>query len=334
MGRPARPCYPAPVSALPTSTAVPDPAASVHPEETASSDNLERAVLFMVAVAFVLPMINACAKYLSTYPVLQVTWARYAGHFIFMLLLFAPRNGLDLLRSNRPALQLTRSTLHCLSALLTFSALATVALPTATAISFSAPLIVTALAPFLLGERVGPTRWFAVGIGFIGALVILRPGGGSYDVAVLLLFGNAAASAMIQILSRKVSRHDRALTSNTYMVLVGFVLTTLPLPFVWQNPANRLDLLIFLAIGVVGGVGHYMLVRAFELAPAAFVSPFNYGQILGATLLGYLIFGQLPDLWTWVGAGIIAGSGLFILFRERHLRRRRLAAAPPRPSAA
>jgi drug/metabolite transporter (DMT)-like permease len=276
----------------------------------------------MIIVALVLPMINACAKYLAAYPVTQITWARYAGHFGFMLLLFAPRNGLDLLRSHKPALQLIRSTLHCLSALITFYALAFVPLSTATAVSFSAPLIVTALAPFLLGERVGPARWAAVAIGFVGALVILRPGAGSFEPAILLLFLNALASAMIQILSRKVSRYDRALTSNTYMVLVGFVLMSLPLPFVWQNPRSGLDALVFLGIGIVGGIGHYMLVRAFEMAPAAFVSPFNYGQILGATLLGYLIFGQLPDAWTFLGAAIIAGSGLFILFRERHLRRR------------
>jgi drug/metabolite transporter (DMT)-like permease len=281
------------------------------------ADNLERAVLFVVLAVLVLPIINACAKFLTSYSVIQITWARYAGHFLFMLLIFAPRSGLDLLRTTRLPLQLTRSSLHCLSAILTFYALGFVALPTATAISFSAPLIVTALAPLVLGERVGFIRWLAVAAGFTGALVVVRPGASGQDWAVALLLANAAASAVIQLMSRKLAQHDGAVISNTYMVLVGFVLMSLPLPFVWRMPTDPLDALVFLGIGVTGGLGHYLLVRAFELAPAVFVSPFTYGQILGATLISYLVFGQLPDGWTWVGAAIIVASGLFILYWER-----------------
>ncbi len=281
------------------------------------ADNLERAVLFVVLAILVLPVINACAKFLNSYSVIQITWARYAGHFLFMLLVFAPRSGLALLRSTRLPLQLTRSSLHCLSAILTFYALGFVALPTATAISFSAPLMVTVLAPLVLGERVGVTRWLAVAAGFIGALVVVRPGASGQDWAVALLLANAAASAVIQLMSRKLAQHDGAAISNTYMVLVGFVLMSLPLPFVWRMPSDLLDALVFVGIGISGGVGHYLLVRAFELAPAAFVSPFTYGQILGATLISYLVFGQLPDAWTWVGAAIIVASGLFILYWER-----------------
>jgi drug/metabolite transporter (DMT)-like permease len=282
-----------------------------------SRDNIERAVLFVVLAVLVLPIVNACAKYLDGYSVIQITWARYAGHFAFMLLVFVPRSGLDLLRSTRLTLQLIRSTLHCASAIITFYAIAFVALPTATAISFSAPLMVTALAPLVLGEKVDLTRWLAVAAGFVGALVVVRPGASGQDWAVLLLLVNAVASAAIQLLSRMLAQHDGAETSNTYMVLVGFVLTSLPLPFVWRMPESTTDALVFLCIGLSGGIGHYLLVRAFELAPAAFVSPFTYGQILGATLISYLVFGQLPDIWTWVGAAIIAASGLFILFRER-----------------
>jgi drug/metabolite transporter (DMT)-like permease len=290
---------------------------SSPPQASVQNDNLERAVLFVVLAVLVLPVINACAKYLSSYSVVQITWARYAGHFLFMLLMFAPRSGLNLLRTTRLPLQLTRSSLHCLSAILTFYALGFVALPTATAISFSAPLMVTALAPLVLGERVGLIRWVAVAAGFVGALVVVRPGASGQDWAVGLLLANAAASAVIQLMSRKLAQHDGAVISNTYMVLVGFVLMSLPLPFVWRMPTELLDALVFVGIGVTGGVGHYLLVRAFELAPAAFVSPFTYGQILGATLISYLVFGQFPDSWTWIGAAIIVASGLFILYWER-----------------
>lgn len=283
-------------------------------------DNPTRAAIYMLLAAVTLPAINACAKYLSSYPVIEITWARYAGHFLFMIAVFAPTHGLAMLRSTRPGLQLLRSSLHCASAFLTFTALAYVALPTATAISFTAPLMVTALAPSLLGEKLGLDRGIAVVTGFLGALIIVRPGFSDQTFALVLLLLNALCSANIQIMSRMLAGYDKALTSNTYMVVVGFVLMSLPLPFVWQNPANWTDILVFCAIGIFGGAGHYFLVSAFEQAPASFVAPFNYGQIVGAATFGYFIFGQLPDMWTWIGAAIIAASSLYVLLRERRRR--------------
>ncbi len=282
-----------------------------------SRDNLERAVLYMVFAALLLPGINACAKHLGGYSVLQVAWARYAGHFALMIAAFAPAYGLGILRSSALPVQLMRSGLHCASALLMFSALTMVPLTTATAINFCAPLVVVALAPLMLGERLGWHRALAVAVGFAGALIVVRPGSSDHGLATALLLANAVASALIQILSRKLAGRDRAITSNTYMVVIGFFVLSLPLPFVWQNPANTLDLLVFAAMGVFGAAGHYFLVSAFERAPATFVTPFNYLNIIGAALLGYMIFGHLPDAWTWVGAAIIAGSGIFVLVRER-----------------
>jgi drug/metabolite transporter (DMT)-like permease len=279
------------------------------------------AVTYMLLAAATLPAINACGKYLAAYSVVQITWARYAGHFLFMVVVFAPAAGLGILRSTRPGLQLARSSLHCASAVFTFTALAYVALPTATAISFSAPLMVAALAPLLLGEKLGGDRAAAVIVGFAGALIIVRPGFSDQTFALVLLLLNAACSANVQILSRKLAGYDRALTSNTYMVVVGFILMSLPLPFVWATPESRTDILVFCAIGLFGGIGHYFLVSAFEQAPATFVSPFNYVQIVGATFYGYVVFGQLPDIWTWVGTAVIAASGLYVLMRERRRRR-------------
>lgn len=301
----------------PANDPLPTGAAGKAAAGTRPLDHLGLAVVFVLSAVMVLPIINACAKYLGDYSVLQIAWARYAGHFAFMLLVFVPRSGLDLLRSSRLGLQLARSALHCASALLTFYALRSVSLPTATAIQFTAPLMVTGLAAAVLGERVGAAHWIAVGVGFAGALVVVRPTGAGDDVAMLLLLVNAAMSAAIQIMSRRLAWHDRAATSNTYMVLVGFVLTSVPLPFVWEMPRSATDAAVFVAAGIAGGIGHYLLVRAYELAPAAFVSPFTYAQLLGATLLSALVFHQLPDFWTWVGAAIVAGSGLFILYRAR-----------------
>jgi drug/metabolite transporter (DMT)-like permease len=303
----------------------PSPEASDLPrgQPPVPPDNLGRAVFYMVLAALLLPAINACAKHLSGYSVLQIGWARYAGHFVFMLIVFAPANGLAMLRSSALPLQLVRSGLHCASALLMFSALAMVALTTATAINFSAPLIVTALAPLMLGERIGWHRMAAVCVGFAGALIVVRPGYTDTGLATALLLINAVISALIQILSRKLAGRDRAITSNTYMVVIGFAVLTLPLPFVWRTPLLAIDIFTFVAMGIFGGLGHYFLVSAFEQAPATFVSPFNYLQLIGAGVLGYVIFGQLPDIWTWVGAAIIAGSGIFVLLRERRAARTR-----------
>jgi drug/metabolite transporter (DMT)-like permease len=281
-------------------------------------DNVRRAVLFMVLAAALLPLLNASSKYLSqTYPVLEITWARYAGHLFFMLLVFAPRRGLRLLASSQPILQLVRSTLLCVSTLVFIAGLASVMLPTATAISFTGPLIVTALSPLVLKEAVGPRRWLAIIIGFGGALVVVRPGLDPAYEGALLIFAGAFAAALYQLLTRKLAAHDPAETSITYIALAGFVLTSLPLPFLWQTPVSLWDALVFAGLGFFGGFGHYCLVRAFELAPAPVVAPLNYGQLVGATLLGFMVFGQVPDYWTWLGAAIIAGSGLFMLWGER-----------------
>jgi drug/metabolite transporter (DMT)-like permease len=281
-------------------------------------DNYARAVLFMLLAAALLPVLNASIQYLApAYPIGELLWARYAGHLGFMLVVFAPRYGLALFASTRPGLQVARSLLFCGSTFLTFYALGFVPLATAAAIFLTAPLIVTGLAPFVLDERVGVTRMLAVAAGFLGALIVVRPGSGALHWAAFLIFGSAAASALTQLLSRKLAAHDSPETSNTYMVTAGFLLASIPLPFIWQPPGNYWDAFLFVMLGVLGGWGHYFVVRAFELAPAPFLSPFNYAQILTAALVGFLVFGQLPDLWTWCGAAIIAASGLFILFHER-----------------
>jgi drug/metabolite transporter (DMT)-like permease len=262
-------------------------------------------------------MLNASAKYLTDdYSVLQITWARYAGHFVYMLMVFVPYRGLALLRSQQIPLQLLRSSLLCMATLIYITALAFVPLTTAAAISFTAPFIVTAFAPFILGERVSLRRWIAITVGFAGALIVIRPGEGM-NLAALLVFGSAASAAFYQLLSRKLAAGDPADTSITYIAVTGFLLTSLPLPFIWQTPGSVLDWVLFASLGFFGGFGHYFLVRAFEVAPAPFVSPFNYLQLAGAVLLGWVVFGQLPDMFVWLGSAIIIGSGVYILYSER-----------------
>lgn len=292
--------------------------------QTRARDDLPRAVLYMLLVAILIPLLNASAKYLTTrYPVIEVVWARYAGHFVYMVIVFTPALGPRLFVASRPGLQLLRSALLCISSIIFIAALAYVPLTTATAISFTGPFIVTALAPLLLGERAGVARWAFVGVGFLGALIILRPGLGAVEPAAFLVFASALASALYQILSRRLAAVDRAETSITYIALVGFVITTIPLPFAWVTPNSWHDVLIFIALGVFGGFGHYFMVRAFELAPAPFVSPFNYLGLVGAAILSIVVFGQWPDFWVWFGAAVIAGSGIVMLYYEHRQRSRR-----------
>ncbi|WP_169054885.1 DMT family transporter [Azospirillum sp. TSA2s] len=277
-----------------------------------------QAVLLMIVTAIVIPLLNATVKYLGgRYPVAELQWLRYAGHFLFMMVVFLPRYRWALFRTRRPDLQAARSVLFCASSLIMFYALEHTPLATATAIGFTAPLMVTALAPLLLRENVGPVRLCAVVVGFVGALIVVRPGYSPLHWSAALIFLSAMTSALTQILSRKLSGQDPSATSSTYMVLLGFALSSIPVPFVWVPPADLRDAILFLALGTLGGFGHYCLVRAFEVAPAPFVAPFIYLQIFGAAALGWLAFGQLPDLWTWVGSAVIIASGIVVLLRER-----------------
>jgi len=282
------------------------------------------AVAFMLAAAILIPLLNAEVKYLGLfYPVIQLLWCRYFGHVVFMLVVFAPRKGKALFRSRRPWLQIVRSLLFCLTSFLMFCALQYVPVGTAAAVSFTAPMVVLVLSPFMLGETVGPLKTVAAISGFAGALFVIQPGGDAFHPAVLLVLLSACTSALTQILSRKLASHDTPETSNTYMAAAGFVLTSLMLPFFWQSPDSLVHVGLLVSMGILGGCGHYCLVRAFEVAPAPFVAPFTYLQIVGATLLGYLLFSELPNLWSCIGTFIIVLSGLVVLLGEQYLESRR-----------
>jgi drug/metabolite transporter (DMT)-like permease len=276
----------------------------------------------MMYAAALIPLLNASAKYLTAnYSVVEIAWARYAGHFFYMLAVFAPRRGPRLLVTSRPVLQLVRSSLLFASTAIYFSALGYIPLVTAAAISFMSPFIVTALAPLVLGEKVGLRRWVSVALGFAGAMVVIRPGTSAVNAAALLVFASATSSALYQLLTRKLAAHDPAETSITYIALAGFLLASVALPFTWKTPETLLDFSLFIALGLFGGFGHYFMVRAYELAPAPLIAPFNYAQLIGSLILGVAVFGQFPDLWTCVGAAMIVGTGIYLLLREGRRRK-------------
>jgi drug/metabolite transporter (DMT)-like permease len=278
----------------------------------------------MALAMSLLPCLNASAKYLGhSYSTVEIVWARYAGHFAYMVLVFFPRRGLHLFATANLWVQVLRSALLVSATGVYFTALHYTDLPTAAVISFVSPFIITALSGVMLGEPVGPRRWSAVGVGFLGALLILRPGSGVVHLASFLVLISAACNALYQLLTRSLAARDSAETSNTYIAVVGFVLSSLAVPFFWQTPTSSLDLLLFVSLGIFGGFGHYFIVKALEWGPAAVVAPLNYGQLIGTVIIGYFAFDEFPDRWTWVGAIVIIASGLYIFYRERRLMRLR-----------
>jgi drug/metabolite transporter (DMT)-like permease len=288
-----------------------------------------RAVGYMCLAAAFFPILNSSVKYLGArYPITEVFFARYLGHCLICLAVFLPRHGLSLFTTSRPLLHGLRACLLFSASALFFLGIQQIDLSTAAAVSFAGPIFVTALSVPLLGERVGPRRWSAVLIGFVGALIIIRPGTAVMQWGAVLVLADALAYAIYQILSRKVGGIDPAYTSITLAGLGGLVLASLLLPFFpLRLPMNALDLALFAGIGLWGLLGHYFVIKAVQWGRAAVVAPVGYVELIGATLASWLIFNQFPDLWTWIGAAIIVASGLYITLRERHLQRLRTVEA-------
>lgn len=305
-------------AAHPTTTA----AMTESPVRSNTRQQVLRGILFMCLAICIMPAMNATAKYLvADYPMPQVVWARFTGHFLFTIAIFLPSLGWRLFIPNRPAMQFGRSVVMFTSNGLFIVALASISLPTSSAIMFTAPLMLTALSVPFLGERVGTRRWVAVIFGFTGAILIIRPGLGSMQWGAILTFGSAALFAVYQIMTRKIGDDDPAETSIVYMALIGAVIMTLALPFYFETPREPLHWMLFGVVGCLGGVTQYFVIKSLQCAPASIVAPYLYGELIGATLLGFAIFGDFPDLWTWTGASIIVASGLYVAYREAVVRR-------------
>lgn len=278
-------------------------------------------ILSIVASSvFFAPLSQTATKYLAAdFPLLQIVFFRSLGQTLWMVALFWPVHGIRMFHSNRPGLQLARSTLLFVSSLFWISAVAVVPLTTASAINFTAPMMVVMMSVPLLGERVGVHRWGAVVVGFIGALVVIRPGSGHVPPATFWLLTAAFLFALYQILTRKVAGADNAATTSIFTVLVALVVSAMLIPwhFLTPEPGDYIVWLAFLATGLLGGLRHFFVVKAYEYATAPVISPFFYCELVGVTVLGYLVFGDLPDNWTWLGVAIIVCSGLYIAQRER-----------------
>lgn len=252
----------------------------------------------------------------------QVVWLYLAFVFVNLSLYLAVTrtNVRQLAKAKRPGLQVLRGLCILGSLTLIFGALQFLPLAEATVINFTGPLFMVALAGPVLGEKVGWRRWAAVVVGLVGAIIVVRPGSDVFQWAALMPIGSALFFALFQLITRKLAGHDSALTTLLYTQVVAGLGALLAAPFFW-SPLEFADIAFAFVAGSVGLLAHLCMFNAFRLADASLLAPINYTRIVASVLLGYFMFGDLPDTYTIIGGAVIVGSGLFVIYRETRARK-------------
>lgn len=273
-------------------------------------------IMMCVGVAC-LTINDAFAKALTTfYPSVQILFLRNLIALPFAVLIALRMGGHALLRSHRPVTHLWRGMIWVCAGALFFTGLRHLGLAEATVLIFAAPVFITALAALVLKEPVGWRRWSAVVVGFLGVLIVVRPGLDTFHPASVFPIGSAALYAVLMISARWVDPRESVWTLMLYLVGTGALLCGIVSPFIWA-PLRGEDIWMFLALAVFGTAGMTLMTQAFRMAPAAAVAPFDYTALIWSTVLGWVIWTEVPDFFTFAGALIISSSGLFIVFRER-----------------
>ena len=278
-----------------------------------------KAIIFNLLAWVMLPIMDGFAKYLSAdLPVLQITWARYffTVVFTFPVMFFFFRK--NLVWTDKPKLQFIRGLILLTANICFFYAISVISLAKALTLAFVAPLIVTAFSPIFLGEKVGFRRWSAVIIGFIGSLVVIRPGFVEINLASFAALGTGIMYGFYLIITRKLSTSDNPLLTLLLTGVVGAVIISCVMPFVWVQPTiNQWSMMA--AIGVFACIGHLFLILSLKYADASKLAPFSYFEIITNILIGYYFFGDFPDNWTFLGLAIIVMSGIYIYQREQSI---------------
>ena len=278
-------------------------------------------VLFMLAATSLFPVMNGLVQIMSArYSTEQLVWARSASHFLFVLALFLPAMGVSVVRTRVPKWQIIRSLVHLMSMLFFFTGVKYLHLAEAASITFTAPFFVALLAWPMLGEKLTPSRLVVILVAFVGVLVIIRPGTAVFQWASIYTLGSAFCYGLYQILTRRVAGYDPAETTAVYSALVGTVVMSIVVPFVWTPVTSWMDWGLLLSLGIIGGTAHYFVARAMTYAEASIIAPFGYWQLIGSVVVGYFISGYLPDAYTWIGAGIIVCAGSYMLWSETRAR--------------
>ena len=275
-------------------------------------------ILILLAAIVCFACMDASAKWLGRgLGAVQIAGMRYLVSLVVVLALLNPRTTPGVLHTARPLQQVLRGLCLIGSTLGCFLAVRTLPLTQFSSINFSAPLVTALLAGPVLGERIGPRRLVAVLVGFAGVLVITRPFGGAVSAAMGFAAVAALSNAFYYITTRLLAAHDRPETTMVYTSLVGAVLVSPALLWTWQPPASALAWAVLIGLGLLGALGHWLLILAHRHAPASALAPYYYLQIVGAVAFGLTVFGDVPDLWTLIGGGIVIGSGLYLRYRER-----------------
>jgi len=279
-----------------------------------------KAIILNLSAWVMLPIMDGFAKYLSsTLPVLQITWSRYFFTIVITLpiMLFFFRKNLTW--TEQPKLQLIRGLLLFCANILFFYSISIISLAKALTLAFIAPLIVTALSPFLLGEKVGYKRWAAVITGFIGSLIVIRPGFVELNLASIAALGTGVLYGFYLIITRKLHDSDNPLLTLLLTGIVGAVLGSLIMPTVWVSPTITEWYMMF-AIGFFASLGHLFIILSLRYADASKLAPFGYFEIVTNIIIGYYFFNHFPDSWTFLGLFIIISSGIYIFRREHKIR--------------
>ena len=275
-----------------------------------------KAITFNLLAWVMLPIMDGFAKYLSSdLPVLQITWARYFFTVAFTLpvMFFFFRK--NLVWTDKPKLQLIRGLILLTANICFFYSISIISLAKALTLAFIAPLIVTAFSPIFLGEKVGFRRWSAVLIGFIGSMVVIRPGFVEINLASLAALGTGVMYGFYLIITRKLSSSDNPLLTLLLTGVVGAIIISFVMPFVWIKPTlNQWSMMA--AIGVFACIGHLFIILSLKYADASKLAPFSYFEIVTNIIIGYYFFSDFPDKWTFIGLFIIILSGIYISRRE------------------
>jgi drug/metabolite transporter (DMT)-like permease len=263
-------------------------------------------------------LLDGSAKWLvSGMPVIMVVWLRFTIHALIGGAILFPVRGLALVRTRFLRWHLLRGVMFMAMTGMNFWALQYLQLTITGSIFFSVPLIIALLAAPMLDEKLDTGRWIAIAAGFIGVLVIVRPGSAGFHPAMLVAIGNAVLYALFMLMTRRLATYDSA---ETIQYLPAVVAAVGLLPFAvasWETPSTGLQWAVACLTGVLGGVGHHLLALAHRYAPATVIAPFLYQQVFYMALIGYLVFGDVPDAGVWLGAAIVIGSGLYLFYRER-----------------
>jgi len=273
----------------------------------------------LVSLTYLLfSLLDGSAKWLvGSMPVIMVVWLRFATHVVVAGAVLFPIKGLALVKTSHWRWHLVRALMFMAMTGINFWALQYLQLTVTSSIFFSVPLIIALASASFLGEKLAPGKWVAIITGFAGVLVIVRPWGAEFHPAMLASMVNALLYAIFMMMTRRLAAYDSPETIQ-YLPAVGAAIGLAPFAIAaWEMPDTWLEWTVACLMGVLGGLGHYLLALAHRYAPASVIAPFLYQQVIYMALFGYLVFGDVPSGWVWLGAAVVIGSGLYLFARER-----------------